>query len=258
MECYKYIIITPEDIDDWYGKKIKTNESQSTCRKRRQRFRDNMFFPNLTYCCYIWYMGTNSSSLTILWKIPCSIEDRDEEKQVICIAQSMKNLPEFSNRKEYFKFYEQYKYAMGASVPKGMLKHMYKVLTKDARIVTNKEHDERILKYCLSKGEADLWPDLRAANNGSKEQYSIFYEEAQKIIDEISTVDSYRNNDKKYISSDHKELTSIPAFHNKIVTSMQSSSDKLIKNASIPSMSLLRISLCPQYESRLVSEYYTC
>ena len=53
MEYYKYIIITPEDIDDWYGKKIKTNESQSTRRKRRQQFRDNMFLPNLTYCCYI-------------------------------------------------------------------------------------------------------------------------------------------------------------------------------------------------------------
>ena len=68
---------------------------------------------------------------------------------------------------------------MGASVPKGMLKHMYKVLTKDARLVADVKHDQRILKYCLSKGDPDLWPDLRSANNGAEERYAVFFMKSQ-------------------------------------------------------------------------------
>ena len=125
-------------------------------------------------------MGTNLSCLTVLWKFPCKVEERNEEKLATCIAQSRQYLPEFSNRQEYKKFYDKYKHAMGASVPKGMLKHMYKVLTKDARLAVDVEHDERILKYCLSKGDLDLWPNLRSANNGAEERYTVFSNRLKK------------------------------------------------------------------------------
>ena len=47
-------------------------------------------------------------------------------------------------------------------------------------------------------------------------------------------------------------------FTKKIVKSIQSSSETSVKKSPIPSTSLLRISLCPQYESRMVSKRYSC
>ena len=55
-----------------------------------------------------------------------------------------------------------------------MLKLMFRDLTKDSSASTNNELMERCLKYCLSKGDMDLWPDLRAANNGRPQKYKEF------------------------------------------------------------------------------------
>ena len=258
IEYYKHIIVSPDDIDKWMSNKIKPDESNVAKRKRRQRFRDNMIFPNLSYASYLWHMGTNLSSSIILWKVPCLPENRSDEKQAICISQSMQYMPEYNNRKHFASFNNQYKDVMGASVPNSMLQHMYTFFTKDARKSRNQLMDERILKYCLSRGNPDLWPDLRAANSGAKEKYTIFFDEAQKVIEQISGVDAYRHGEKNYLTSENSDLTSIPALYTKIVSSIKNSSDFSVKNAPLPSESLLRVSLCPQYESREVSKNYTC
>ena len=146
---------------------------------------------------------------------------------------------------------------MGGSVPSSMLKYMYKDLTKDASRSLDIELDEGILNYCLSKGDKDLWPDLQAANSGATNKYDIFFSIAEKFVEEISGAESYRRNEKNYITSDNVHLTSISALHKAIIERMKQHEDKFVREAPTPSQTLLQISLCPQYESRLVSRYYS-
>jgi len=175
LDFYEYTIITTNDIDSNYSQEKLEKESPETSRKRRQRFRDEMIFTNLSYSFYLWQMGASSSTAMILWKIPCDEKDRDEEKLIRCISRSSQELPTFGNRKDFSEFHQKYKDVMGGSVPSSMLKYMYKDLTKDASKSLDIELDKRILNYCLSKGDKDLWPDLRAANSGASNRYDIFF-----------------------------------------------------------------------------------
>ena len=53
INFYQYIIISPEDIEKWYGSKISSNESANASNTRRGRFKKNMVFPNLSYSFYL-------------------------------------------------------------------------------------------------------------------------------------------------------------------------------------------------------------
>ena len=147
---------------------------------------------------------------------------------------------------------------LGGSVPNRMLRILYLELSNDPTKSNYPEFDERIFRYCLSKGDSELWPDLRSAINGNKEMYSVFYSIAQQVIDGITGADDKRYSTKRHISRMHSEFTSIPALYDTIVSAMRANEDKEIANAPVPSQQLLRISLCPQYESREVSKLYTC
>ena len=139
-----------------------------------------------------------------------------------------------------------------------MLQLIYSDLTNDSIKSDNKDLDKRALKYCTSKGNDDLYPDLRAAMNGSKEMYTKFYSVAEQIIDEISGAQKDRNGEKNYITAHCSDLTSISALYDKIKICMKTNDDVTIVNAPLPSLNLLRISLCPQYESRAISKNFTC
>ena len=78
------------------------------------------------------------------------------------------------------------------------------------------------------------------------------------MIEDISGVDANKKNKERYLTAQNAALTSISALYQKIVHSMKNSNKKEFANAPCPSLNLLRISLCPQYESRLVSERYGC
>ena len=115
---------------------------------------------------------------------------------------------------------------MGGSIPSGTLRAMYYDLSRDARKSDNPELDERILKYCLSNGDKDLWPDLRAAINGRPEYYSLFFQVAEEVIDDISGVDANRKNKQRYLTTQNAALTPISALYQKIVHSMKNSNKK--------------------------------
>ena len=100
LDFYEYTIITTQDIDTNYSKEKLEKESLECSRKRRQRFRDEMIFPNISYSFYLWQMGASSSTAMIVWKIPFHEKDRNEEKLIQCISQSCQELPTFGNRKD--------------------------------------------------------------------------------------------------------------------------------------------------------------
>ena len=153
IEYYEYIIITSQDIDQWCFNKIAANKTAFTSGKRHQQFRDKMSSPGISYSCYLLHMGTNTSWYIVLLKVPCYAWDRSEEKLIVCISQSSKEIPEFGNIKVLTNFYEKYKHGICGSAPFSILDYKYKDLMKDIAWSRSIRWNERILKYCLSNGD---------------------------------------------------------------------------------------------------------
>ena len=127
-------------------------------------------------------MGSNIAIHMVLWKVPCCELDRKENELITFVYQSTNKFPLIGNRKHFSTFYNKYKHIMGGSVPYSMLKSMYSDLSKDVKKSDNQELEERILKYCLSNGDKHLCPDLRAVNSRALQQYSLFFEVAEKLL----------------------------------------------------------------------------
>ena len=133
-----------------------------------------MKFKDITYQRFLWHMGGSNPVLMVMWKVHSKPSDRDEDRFLNCLKSAMDELPKYCSQKDFSQFTQRYGYTMGGSVPTGMLKLMYKELTNDSSACQNSELLQRCLKYCLSKGNPDLWPDLRAALNGSSHKYNLF------------------------------------------------------------------------------------
>jgi len=80
---------------------------------------------------------------------------------------------------------------MGGSLPAGSLRYLIKRVVNDASATLDTEQEERILTFCLSKGEPNLYPDLRAANSGDKKRFIEYFDVAQEVVDEVSGATPY-------------------------------------------------------------------
>jgi hypothetical protein len=103
----------------------------------------------------------------------------------------------------------------------------------------------------------DLWPDLRAAMSGRREQYTEYYKVAESVIDSITGAVDNRHGSKRVLTQAAKELVSINALHIEICTQMKLSYDPLVSEAPVPCKTLLEISLSPRYECRATASSYS-
>ena len=85
------------------------------------------------------------------------------------VSSALFKFPKFSNRKQFNAYKNNYGDVSGGSIPERMLKVMFSDIIGDLSIFDKPELEYRTLRYCLSKGNSDLWTDLKAAVNGSKE-----------------------------------------------------------------------------------------
>jgi hypothetical protein len=118
------------------------------------------------------------------------------------------------------------------------------------------ELQERVMLYCLSKGDLALWLDLRATLNGAAVKFDVFYKVAGDAIEEIGGATANRHG-TDMISSSHSHLISIPSLYEHIMQKMNASDDEAVRLAPRPLQQLLAVSMCPQHSSREVSKHCT-
>ena len=97
----------------------------------------------------------------------------------------------------------------------------------------------RCLKYCLSKRELDLWPDLHAANNRSTQKYKAFFDIAGEVIEKVSSVHPYMHSCKNYLFADHADSVSVSSIHGKIPKRMKLNNKDPRTEYEIPSKQFL-------------------
>ena len=69
-----------------------------------------------------------------------------------------------------------------------MLKHIARDLLPDASKLSPMEDamQKRVLAFAISDVSPDLYPDLRSAMSGSKQQFDHFFDVTQIVCEEIS------------------------------------------------------------------------
>ena len=125
-------------------------------------------FQDIAYQSFYWYMRGQKPLLMVPRKVNKEESDRNEDKSLNCLKLVMKELPKYCSRKDFSNFAQKYGDAIEGNVPNGMLKLMFRDLKKDSSALINNELMERCFKYWLSKGDMNLWPNLGAANTGTK------------------------------------------------------------------------------------------
>jgi hypothetical protein len=258
---FSHVMVTHTDIDNWSTSPGQVNESFTNVRMRRLRFRDE--FRTRFPCASIQHHpGGRLPIIWVLWKIsPVTTVDKlQRERELLemkCHAEVVEALPRCTSRLQWSNFTDMYGDVLGGGVPSGMLRSLYRYLTKDVAAHPNTEQEQMVLLYVLSKGDPGLWPDLRASLNGVKEKYTLFYQVAEQVIESVTCASAYRHGTHRVLDSSNASLVSTKALHEKIVKAMTNSRDESIRNAEIPSEKLLAISLCPQYSSRATARHFS-
>jgi len=253
---YSPVVVTANDIDLWKPAK-DDNQSLAGNRKRRHRFREKVQLKCAISCCLFLAMGRNPS-LLVLWRIPNDPADRSETEAAQTHINVMKHLPKYTLEEQFRILKRKWMHVMGSNTPPGILRMIYNEVAENGRSSKNQEMDKRLLHYALSHGDPSMYPDLRAAKNGKKPQYDIFFEVADCVIENGSGAAPYRHGQLRVLSAAQAHLTSITALYDEICRCLDASNDYSVRNAPRPSKQLLRTACCPQYPSRSISKYFTC
>ena len=109
-------------------------------------------------------------------------------------------LKRFSSRKMRSDFMEKY----SSEVKPHILRDMYRFMTDDATAPETSSQaaiDERVMDFFASSDDPDLVMDMRA-NNGrlANQDFDVFWNELQKLIEELSVVNERRTDSINYLS----------------------------------------------------------
>jgi hypothetical protein len=258
---FSYVVVTRDEIDKWYPS-VDSPEANNVATMRRYIFRRD-FIARDRVATIQHHVGGQIPLIWILWKVPSAQEMSNPtadvlRKQTQCQVAIAEHLPRYTTRVQWRHFQNQYGDVIGGGVPSGMLRSIYRELTKDSTSPRSVKQEEVVLRYVISRGDPSLWPDLRAAMNGAEEQYSIFFSVAQQVIEEVTCATPYRHGSERVLTPSNADLVSIRSLHSRIVKDMRNSTSEETRDAPYPSDKLLSISLCPQYASRETAKYYNC
>ena len=127
-----------------------------------------------------YHPGGQLPLIFVVWKTPINPEDDPTFKtnELKCFASIIDKLPRYISRLRWHNFQSKYSDCIGSSLPSSLMNVMYRELSGDSssssKYGISKETEERIMRYVVSEGDPNLWPDLRAVMSGAKEKYAIF------------------------------------------------------------------------------------
>jgi hypothetical protein len=241
---YQPYFISAEAIDKW-NPNLKDGEMQAAARKRRQRFRTNMQLTCAVSSFEYRHRGKHSVTL-VLWRLPAQ-SDRTSICQLRAEAEVIKGLPCYLSNEQLRSLHSKYRHVLGCNVAPGTLRAIVNEATHNQAASRNPELDKRFLQYCMSQGNLNLWPDLRAIANGATTKYDVFYKIAGDAIEDISGATADRHGTHRVLTTSSAHLVSISALHRHTMEKMDSSDEEPVREAPRPSEQLLRMAFCPQH-----------
>jgi hypothetical protein len=161
---FNHVLVSTNDIDQWVPPN-HVNESNESARKRRQVFRDSLQ-ANFSITTFQYHAGGSLPLLFVAWKVPdndssaSGINSIYAQQELQCEATILDALPRYTTRIQWRTFQTHFGDAIGGGVPAGMLRVMYRHLTKDGSAPRFPEQEERVMHYAIATGDPDLWPDL--------------------------------------------------------------------------------------------------
>ena len=145
----------------------------------------------------------------------------------------------------------------GGNVLPSMMRLMFNDLTLNQLAIKDKEMNNRCLRYAISRGNPDLWPDLRSAMNGAEQVFFHFFDTANEVLEGRTGATANRHGMHRVLTTDSSQLVStISALHSEICHEMDASCNPDVRNSKRPSEQLLRVACCPQNESRAIARNY--
>jgi hypothetical protein len=261
---YNHILVEVNDIDKWHPPSA-SNETLQAARKRRQRFRDEILF-NFPSGRFLFQPGGHLPSLLVVWQLPEVFQDRSETQNRDLHRRILSSLPRYHTRLVWDECRKKYGDLLGPGCPSGLLRRICRELTADSSTSTgDNDLEERVLRYVVSQGNPKFWPDLRAAVNGGKLQFEVFFEFAVEVVDELTGATPNRHGEQRVlatsifpdmVSPSNSSLVSVPALIKRVHQKMLESADPKIHDALVPSQNIVRLAFCPQYPNRKLAESY--
>lgn len=183
---------------DEYCHPISEDETLTAGRQRRSRWRKEISL-SVAFSSFSYRIGASHPTIFVVWRIPDLPQARDATLELRTEAQALKMLPHFLNRQFWRSVKAEFGHAFTGSLPAGGLRYLIKKVTNDASASGDEDLDERIMAYCLSNGDPELYPDLRAANSGRTRGFTEFFEVALIVVDEITGASPYRHGEARVV-----------------------------------------------------------
>jgi hypothetical protein len=257
---WKFATITVEQINKW-APPSSADESMEAGRQRRKSFRDKLQL-DFAIGRLLYNPGGRIPSLFYVWKLPAP-DCRSENSNLILHRSILNDMPKYFGQCQFDKLRRKFGDALGPGAPPHLLRAVFQELTGDSTKIKQSALSERLSQYLISNCDPEFWPDMRALMNGAKDQYEPFFITLSSIVDEVTGATANRHGEQRVLSSTSQELASstksvvsIPALMKLTKERMLESNDSKIKNASVPSVTLVALSFSPQYPHRKIAENF--
>lgn len=198
MRDYEVLMLPEEKILQLHplseaGRTGKTPENAR--RVHIHRWRNEIGFKSIAIEMLEATWGSQLKLILFVWRVPLDSTERElpaaMASHTAAITFVEKQLPEIHGRYARQQFVAQYSQITGVS--RNMLGHMYALLTSDGSAPVNSwtcEAEKRVVEFVASRGDVELWPDLRALNGNDGTKYNLFWDEGDKYLAELETLAS--------------------------------------------------------------------
>ena len=198
MSDYSVLALPEEKILQLHPLSDGATVGKDPDHARRQhiyRWREGMSFESFAVEMLEATWGSHRKLSLFIWRVPLDATAREQPAALAAHAAAIisieRQLPEIHSRYARREFAALYSQVTGIS--KNMLGSMYALLTSDGSAPLNSascEREKRIVEFVASRGNVELWPDLRALNGNDGSKYDLFWEEGDRYLAELETLAS--------------------------------------------------------------------
>eukprot|EP00966_Prymnesium_polylepis_P320357 7376731-Prymnesium_polylepis.1 len=198
MSDYSVLVLPEEKILELHPLSDKAKVGSDLEQSKRvhvHRWRKGMVFESFAVQTLAATWGSQRKLSFFVWRVPLDATAREQPDalaaHLAAIRSVERQLPEIHGRYARQQFAQQYSQITGLS--KGMLYNMRALLTSDGSAPHDSgtaECELRVVEFIASRGNVELWPDMRALNGNDGSKYDLFWDEGDRYLAELKTLAS--------------------------------------------------------------------